>query len=850
MAEGDLWIKRNCIRLTRKPLPNDASTTSRPFYLFSDNCSEKEDFYHAMLQSQAAGLDSDTAARPQRFETAHIIKLVQNLHVSDETVQTRWLNAMIGRIFLALYKTEDLENFVRAKFNRKISRVHKPNFISSITIQDIDMGDSAPVITNPKLRELTVEGDMTIEADVKYNGGFKLQIAAVARIDLGSRFKVREVDLILAGILRKLSGHVLIRIKPPPSNRLWISFEHMPQIEMSIEPVVSSRQITYGVILRAIESRIREVIGETLVFPNWDDSPFLDTSKKEHRGGIWENNKSDPNSTSERPPSSIMEKAVHTAMADPGPVEEDDIPVPKPGEKRAKTMSMPVLADLPTGGLSLRNAAKKSVTSLTNRDSGNSTAVSTASTSPAGTPAVGTPLEKPRAMRSNSFASTATPVVSVDGANVQAVKSEHKKKRGHRDAIQTIKGVKLGSGHRSAHDRPASSSTVASIPLGTDDVISSADEGSIAEISDVDPDLLEEPRRSSEPLNLASSTDTLKAEELRPAAAKTFPFPAAGESAANTGKEKERGERATSTLRGVPTSSLNSAAAAAKKWSWQVLSHTQKGRNASASASTPNTTHDTNHSTSHPTSSTHASTASLPHDDTPRSTSIASLNSSQSAAGANSHSPLHKQPMGRGQPLPPPGTPLPGPQKSLWAGSTLNLGLKRKPVPPTLPARRSERDRAEEKEREKEKEKAGPPPLPARRRGGSGGVGAGMATERSGGGAGAGEAELMVVAAPDEGSVPSTPVAEVAPVLSTEAQAQPEPEAPPTPKRDGPLTSQTATASEDDGEDGSAWMEQDLDVLKGLREEDMGVNPELVRELSPVGVDEARLEILERTMPA
>lgn len=78
-----------------------------------------------------------------------------------------------------------------------------------------------------------------------------------------------------------------VRIKPPPSNRLWITFEAPPKMELSLEPIVSSRQITYGVILRAIESRIREVVNETLVYPNWDDIPFSSTQPHQLRGGVW-----------------------------------------------------------------------------------------------------------------------------------------------------------------------------------------------------------------------------------------------------------------------------------------------------------------------------------------------------------------------------------------------------------------------------------------------------------------------------------------------------------------------------------------------------------------------------------
>jgi hypothetical protein len=52
---------------------------------------------------------------------------------------------------------------------------------------------------------------LTVEADVTYKGNFRIDISAVARIELGSRFKPREVTFVLATILRGLEGHVLSR---------------------------------------------------------------------------------------------------------------------------------------------------------------------------------------------------------------------------------------------------------------------------------------------------------------------------------------------------------------------------------------------------------------------------------------------------------------------------------------------------------------------------------------------------------------------------------------------------------------------------------------------------------------
>lgn len=291
--EGELFIKRNAISLTRKLdepeqhlLDNQGS---RPFYLFSENCSAKEDFYFAMLKNQQHTFGfEDAVPLPKQFELKSIISLVQKLHSSEDQVHSRWINALIGRVFLGVYKTRDLETFINNKITKKISRVKRPSFLTNIKIQQIDTGDAAPYLSNLKLRDLNVEGECVVEADLKYTGSFRIEVAATARIDLGARFKVREVNLILAVVLRRLEGHALFKIKPPPSNRMWVSFQTMPKMEMTIEPIVSSRQITYTVITRQIENRIKEVFAETLVQPFWDDVPFFNTEHKEWRGGIFE----------------------------------------------------------------------------------------------------------------------------------------------------------------------------------------------------------------------------------------------------------------------------------------------------------------------------------------------------------------------------------------------------------------------------------------------------------------------------------------------------------------------------------------------------------------------------------
>ncbi|KAL7267165.1 hypothetical protein RUND412_010259 [Rhizina undulata] len=292
VPEGELYIRRNAIRLSRSGSAIDRALNYNPagssFFLFSENCSAKEDFYLALVKNQERRHHDPTVPpTPLRYEQKHIISLLQQLHSSEEHLQTNWLNGLFGRLFLAVYKTPEVEAFIRAKITKKISRTNKPNFLSDIEITKIDVGEGVPYITNPRLKELTADGSFCAEADVSYSGNFRLEITTKATINIASRFN-KEFTIVLAVVFKKLEGHALIRIKPPPSNRLWISFETPPKMELSIEPIVAARQINWNILLRSIESKIREAIVETMVLPHYDDLPFMDTFSQKFRGGIWE----------------------------------------------------------------------------------------------------------------------------------------------------------------------------------------------------------------------------------------------------------------------------------------------------------------------------------------------------------------------------------------------------------------------------------------------------------------------------------------------------------------------------------------------------------------------------------
>lgn len=681
--EGELFIKRNALCLSRKndgaELAPDSQLT-KPFYLFSENCSAKEDFYFALLRNREQTLTSehDDGPVPMQFEVKNIISLVQRLHSSEEHLQTRWLNAMIGRVFLGVQKTKDLENFIVEKITKKISRVKRPSFLSGIKITKINTGESAPYFTNPRLKDLTVEGECGIEADVRYTGNFRLEVAATARIDLGSRFKVREVNLVLAVVIKKVEGHVLFKIKPPPSNRVWFSFQQMPKMEMSIEPIVSSRQITYTVILRQIESRIKEVIAESVVLPFWDDVPFFRTEHKRWRGGIFVGDDNVESSHN-----------LETAAAQLGDLDEVDkledaalhdtseLPVVE------KSHSLPIIENTPPTGLFGRKLTRKGV------GSPKASASSTSIDIPDGANSGSSPLMP----RSGSSASTSIPTVGTDITNAEFKPSSSPTDRS--PAASAIAALTARSQGDSPANTPIASPSRQSI-LSKASSHSSASSSREATDSEKDKDKDHTPKAQARQQRASSLEDTTPADDA--SSAISMPLSTKGSIKSQAGsltrglfmRRENTGGSASSnaTTESDPQqqkrkalTAVTNAAASAKRWGLSALQRHGDGNNGRGSAGG---------------------------------------SGSPRADSSESHSHVDlSQPMGRGQPLPPPGVPLPMPDRRAKAAPI--PAPKRKPVPPPpLPERKKpvegpEHSNGNGNGGRVERRPVPPPPLPKRR---------------------------------------------------------------------------------------------------------------------------------------
>ena len=622
MKDGDIFIKRTAILLTPIELPNghlqSKNTLTKPFYLFSSTCSEKEDFYHSLLYTR------ERPPIPEPLEPNDAIKLQSILHSTSLTPETRALNALAGRIFLGLYHTDRAKQFIQSKVEKKISRVQKPAFIDSLAVRSIDLGDSAPVLSNLRLKDLHISGDMTIACDVKYTGGLKLTFEALAKFDLGTRFKTRTVDLVLATSLQRLQGHMLVRIKPPPSNRLWFCFESAPDMDIKVEPVVSQRQITYTFILRAIEDRIRAVVSETLVKPNWDDVPWFDTRGQSVRGGIWRDEGGDP--PEDRPPlgaETLKERNTKTKSMPvlPGMTAETDSSATSSGSETASKLATGHALYASDAELTLKRRSVASLPAQSSTPPPNMSSERSLAAPP------------PMPLRSPSFNSSATPSVALDEnpANIDPARSSEvpaqvQKKWRIRNATQQLPTRKEAvEAMREMRDRvSAPRETMNEAPTAEDSSDAATERPDIQHGEDISG----HQRRVSDSSAAASASQPGFANRSLKSVKRTDTNTSFNSASSGSTQNQQRKQ----TILAATAAATN----AAKSWSWNAYQTAKKNSPARA-----------------------ASTTSQQHDG-------------------------HGQPMGRGQPLPPPGVPLPGPNKSLFG--SFGGSVKRKPV---LPPRRT-----------------------------------------------------------------------------------------------------------------------------------------------------------------
>ncbi|EEB06077.1 eukaryotic protein [Schizosaccharomyces japonicus yFS275] len=291
LREGEVFSSKIAILLKKKKFSTPKNTAAgesilsqqNTLYIYTCSAFEKENWYHALLQASSG--TSNPSETPVYMDIEYANSQLQSMENPDDCL---WINALFERVFMAYFKTESLKDKLRSKLNRKLAKIETPGILSDILITNVNVGNTLPAIKNPRLEQFTNDGTYKVHFMLAYKGNFQLTLETKLMFNFGSRIKKRSVKLALRVTVNRVQGPVIAVIKPPPSNRLWYAFTHDPAMEMKIEPIISTTQITSTKVLKAVENRFRLMLRKTCVYPIFNDVVFFKGSGNSKLGGAWE----------------------------------------------------------------------------------------------------------------------------------------------------------------------------------------------------------------------------------------------------------------------------------------------------------------------------------------------------------------------------------------------------------------------------------------------------------------------------------------------------------------------------------------------------------------------------------
>jgi hypothetical protein len=259
----DIYRKDCPLRITN-PTGSMLGSGSSSCFVYAANGSEKEDWLFA-LRRATGGTSLETEKEREKLDFTGFMTDFESQLGSQETDGTgQLMSALIARIMFNIHHAAEVETLIRSKWVQRTESLPKPFFMGDLILEDIDIGRSAPIISNGRLHSLRHNGELVGSLDFYYPGGLNLRISTQITSPV-------TVPIVVAVSVKKLAGRVMVKIKGPPSDRLWFGFYRLPDYDISVDPVVSNVAITWSFVQSAIMKKIEAALLEFVVLPNMTD---------------------------------------------------------------------------------------------------------------------------------------------------------------------------------------------------------------------------------------------------------------------------------------------------------------------------------------------------------------------------------------------------------------------------------------------------------------------------------------------------------------------------------------------------------------------------------------------------
>jgi len=154
-------------------------------YLFAKTGRQKEEWYQhfeRILKTQKNGSTLHTSSCSYPHYMAKLLPNTDTGMQDSQEVQLAWVNMLFGRVFWDVWQDRYWADKIKQRFQNKLSRVHKPQFIRDIHITDLSLGHTFPLINKVSPPVLDEQG-MWVDFDVTYSGGIVFTVETHLNID-------------------------------------------------------------------------------------------------------------------------------------------------------------------------------------------------------------------------------------------------------------------------------------------------------------------------------------------------------------------------------------------------------------------------------------------------------------------------------------------------------------------------------------------------------------------------------------------------------------------------------------------------------------------------------------------